>query len=111
MGSVDIMLIDLGYADIGKYMDLPTHAYLGMSDAKILDGQVGLESGIGTLLAGVKGINMVSGAGMLNFESTQSIQKLIIDNEICGMTYKFLQGISQRDEPIAKELLRAFDWE
>jgi len=109
MGSVDTMLIDLGYADIGKYMNLPTHAYLGMSDAKILDGQVGLESGIGTLLAGVKGINMVSGAGMLNFESTQSIQKLIIDNEICGMTYKFLQGISQRDEPIAKELLRALD--
>jgi trimethylamine--corrinoid protein Co-methyltransferase len=79
---------------------------MGMSDAKLLDAQAGLESGMGSLLAGIKGINMISGAGMLNFESTQSIQKLVIDNEICGMTYKFLQGIGRRDEPIALGLLK-----
>ncbi len=106
MGSIDTMLIDLGCAEIGKYLNLPTHAYMGMSDAKLIDAQSGLESGMGSLLAGSKGINMISGAGMLNFESTQSIEKLIIDNEICGMTYRFLQGISQRDEPIARDLLR-----
>jgi len=106
MGSIDTMLIDLGYAEIGKHLNLPTHAYMGMSDAKLLDAQTGLESGMGSLLAGIKGINMISGAGMLNFESTQSIQKLVIDNEICGMTYKFLQGISRRDEPIAMDLLK-----
>jgi len=106
MGSIDTMLIDLGYAEIGKYLNLPTHAYMGMSDAKLLDAQTGLESGMGSLLAGIKGINMISGAGMLNFESTQSIQKLVIDNEICGMTYKFLQGIGRRDEPIALNLLK-----
>jgi trimethylamine--corrinoid protein Co-methyltransferase len=61
---------------------------------------------MGTLLAGIKGINMISGAGMLNFESTQSTQKLVIDNEICGMTYRFLEGITRRDRPIASDLLR-----
>jgi trimethylamine--corrinoid protein Co-methyltransferase len=106
MGSIDTMMIDLGYAEIGKHLGLPTHTYTGMSDAKILDAQSGLESGIGTLLAGIKGINMISGAGMLNFESTQSIQKLVIDNEICGMTYRFLEGVAQRDRPIAYDLLR-----
>ena len=106
MGSIDTMMIDLGYAEVGKHLGLPTHSYMGMSDAKILDAQSGLESGMGTLLAGIKGINMVSGAGMLNFESTQSIQKLIIDNEICGMTYRFLEGVVQRDRPIALDLLQ-----
>jgi len=105
MGSIDTMMIDLGYAEIGKHLGLPTHAYMGMSDAKLLDAQSGLESGMGALLAGIKGINMISGAGMLNFESTQSIQKLVIDNEICGMTYRFLEGIAQRDKPIALDLL------
>ncbi|MBN2554057.1 MAG: trimethylamine methyltransferase family protein [Spirochaetales bacterium] len=107
MGSIDTMLIDLGYAEIGKHLGLPTHAYMGMSDAKLLDAQSGMESGMGVLLAGIKGINMVSGAGMLNFESTQSIQKLLIDNEICGMTYRFLEGIARRDTPIAADLLEA----
>ena len=105
MGSIDTMMIDIGYAEIGKYLNLPTHAYLGMSDAKILDAQSGLESGMGALLAGIKGINMISGAGMIDFETTQSIQKVVIDNEICGMVHKFLKGIIQRDEPIAKDLL------
>ena len=105
MGSIDTMMIDLGFAEVGKHLGLPTHAYLGMSDAKLLDAQSGLESGMGTLLAGIKGINMISGAGMLNFESTQSIQKLIIDNEIFGMTYRFLDGIARRDRPIAADLL------
>lgn len=109
MGSINTMLLDLGYAEIGKYLNLPTHAYLGMSDTKLLDTQTGLESGMGSLLAGLKGINMISGAGMLNFETTQSIQKLVIDNEICGMVYSFLEGITQRDEPIAKDLLKEFD--
>jgi len=106
MGSIDTMMIDLGYAEVGKHLGLPTHAYMGMSDAKLLDAQSGLESGMGALLAGIKGINMISGAGMLNFESTQSIQKLVIDNEICGMTYRFLHGITRRDKPMALDLLR-----
>ncbi|MHA1223068.1 MAG: trimethylamine methyltransferase family protein [Candidatus Heimdallarchaeaceae archaeon] len=105
MGSIDTMLLDLGYVEVGKYLNLPTHAYLGMSDAKILDAQAGFETGMGALLAGIKGINMISGPGMIDFETTQSIQKLVIDNEICGMVYKFNKGIIQRDEPIAKNLL------
>lgn len=105
MGSIGTMMIDIGYTEIGKYLNLPTHAYLGMSDAKILDAQSGFESGMGALLAGIKGVNMISGAGMIDFETTQSIQKVIIDNEICGMVYKFLEGINQRDDPIAKNLL------
>lgn len=105
MGSIDTMLIDLACARVGKKLGLPTHAYMGLSDAKLLDAQAGLESGLGTLLAGLGGINMVSGAGMLNFESTQSLEKLVIDNEICGMTYKMLEGLKVRDTPLARDLL------
>ena len=105
MGSIDTMLLDLGYVEIGKYLNLPTHAYLGMSDTKILDLQTGIESGMGALLAGIKGVNMISGAGMIDFETTQSIQKVVVDNQMCGMIYRFNEGITQRDDPIAKNLL------
>ncbi|MCK5143023.1 MAG: trimethylamine methyltransferase family protein, partial [Candidatus Heimdallarchaeota archaeon] len=105
MGSIDTMILDLGYVEIGKYLNLPTHAYLGMSDTKILDMQSGFESGMGALLAGIKGVNMISGAGMIDFETTQSIQKVVIDNQMCGMIHRFNKGIVQRDEPIAKNLL------
>ena len=44
MGAIETMMIDAAYSQIGKYYGLPTHAYMGLSDAKILDSQAGLES-------------------------------------------------------------------
>jgi len=104
MGAIETMMIDAAYTQIGKYFGLPTHAYMGLSDAKTIDAQAGLESGIGTILAAIAGVNVVSGGGMMNFESTQSLEKLIIDNDICGMAYRLIEGIQQRDEPMALQL-------
>ena len=108
MGAIETMMIDSAYAQIGKYLNLPTHAYMGLSDSKINDSQAGLESGIGAVMAALSGINVISGPGMMNFESCQSLEKLVVDNEICGMAYRMIEGISQRDEPIAKNLFEGF---
>ena len=108
MGAIETMMIDMAYAQIGKYLKLPTHAYMGLSDAKIDDAQAGLESGMGATLAALAGINVISGAGMLNFESTQSLEKLLVDNEICGMAYRLIEGIAQREDPLALRLFEGF---
>jgi len=105
MGAIETMMIDSAYAQIAKYLNLPSHAYMGLSDSKLIDAQAGFETGIGAIIAALSGINVVSGVGMLNFENCQSLEKLVIDNEICGMAYRLLAGIAQRDEPIAKDLL------
>jgi len=106
MGAVGTWLIDCAYVQIGKALGLPTHAYLGMSDAKIVDAQCGLESAGGALLAALAGVNMVSGAGMLDFESCQSYEKLVMDAEIIGMAKRLIAGIEGREEPIALDLIR-----
>jgi trimethylamine--corrinoid protein Co-methyltransferase len=108
MGAIETMMIDAAYAQIAKHLGLPTHAYMGLSDAKTNDSQAGLESGIGAVLASLAGINVISGPGMLNFESCQSLEKLVIDNEICGMAKRLAQGISQRDDPLALDLFEGF---
>ena len=104
MGAMETMMIDCGYAQIAKYLNLPTHAYMGLSDAKVNDNQAGLETGIGAVMAALAGINVVSGPGMLDFESCQSLEKLVIDNEICGMAFRAIKGIAQRDDPITADL-------
>jgi trimethylamine---corrinoid protein Co-methyltransferase len=106
MGAIETMMIDSSYNQIGKYFGLPTHAYMGLSDSKILDYQSGLESGIGAILAGLSGINVISGPGMLDFESCQSMEKLVIDNEICGMAYRLIEGITFRKETPSLELFK-----
>jgi len=104
MGAVETMMIDAAYAQIAKHLNLPSHAYMGLSDSKLNDNQAGLESGIGAVLAALAGINVISGPGMMDFESCQSLEKLVIDHEICGMAKRLIRGISQRDEPLALEL-------
>jgi trimethylamine--corrinoid protein Co-methyltransferase len=106
MGAVGTWMIDVSYTEVGKALGLPTHVYLGMSDAKVVDAQCGLESAGSTLLAALAGVNMVSGAGMIDFESCQSNEKLVIDAEIIGMAKRLIAGVEVRDEPIALELMR-----
>lgn len=106
MGAIESMMLIVGYTQIGKALHLPTHGYMGLSDAKCVDAQAGLESGIGTVLAALAGTNVVSGGGMIDYENCQSPEKLVIDNEICGMAYRLLSGIAQRNDPMAIDLLK-----
>ena len=98
MGAMETVMIGVGYAQVGKALGLPTHGYLGLSDAKVVDYQAGMESGIGTVLAALAGINLVSGAGILDYILTQSLEKLLLDHEACGMALRLVRGISIRAE-------------
>lgn len=110
MGAVETQMIDCAYNEIGKHLNIPTQAYIALSDSKRLDAQAGLESSMGATLAALAGINNISGPGMLDFESCQSPEKLVVDNEICGMTLRMARGIEPREDfpavPIFEELLR-----
>jgi len=110
MGAIETMMLDCAYNEIGKHFSLPTQAYIALSDAKLLDAQAGLESAMGATLAVLAGINNVSGPGMLDFESCFSLEKLVLDNEICGMTLRMAKGIEPRDDfpalPRFEELLK-----
>jgi trimethylamine--corrinoid protein Co-methyltransferase len=108
MGDIGTMMIDCAYNEIGKYLGLPTQAYIGLSDAKQLDAQAGLESSMGATLAALAGINNISGPGMLDFESCFSLEKLVLDNEICGMTLHMTKGIEPREDFPSRPLFEEF---
>jgi trimethylamine--corrinoid protein Co-methyltransferase len=106
MGAIETMMIDCAYNEIGKYLGLPTQAYISLSDAKHLDAQAGLESGMGATMAALAGINNISGPGMLDFESCQSLEKLVLDNQICGMMLRLAQGIQPKEDFPAVNIFR-----
>ncbi len=105
-GAIGIMMVCCSYAAIGKSLGFPTHACMGPSDAKMIDAQSGIETGLGAILAALAGINMIAGAGMLNFENCQSLEKLVIDHEICGMAQRLINGIEVNEESLAISLFK-----
>src|SRR5436309_8717944 len=78
---------------------------MGLSDSKLVDAQAGYETGTGVILAALAGINIVSGVGILDFITCQSLEKLVIDNELCGMAYRLIDGIKHRHEKMAIDFL------
>lgn len=109
MGAVETMMLDCAYCEIGRSLGLPTQAYIALSDAKVLDAQAGLETAMGATLAALAGVNSVSGPGMLDFESCQSLEKLVVDHEICASVQRLVEGVVPREDfpalPLFEELL------
>ena len=106
MGAVETWMISSANVQVGKALGLPTHAYMGMSDSKIVDTQCGLESMGSNFVAALSGANIISGCGMVDFESCLSFEKLVIDAEMIGMMKRFVKGIEVRDDPIALSLMQ-----
>jgi trimethylamine--corrinoid protein Co-methyltransferase len=101
MGAIETVMLDLACCEVGKYLGLPTHAYLVAGDAKVVDAQSQTESGISAVLGALAGINMISGAGMLDFLACQSIEKLVMDAEAIASAQRLLLGIEPLTETLA----------
>jgi trimethylamine---corrinoid protein Co-methyltransferase len=110
MGAIETAMIDVAYAQVGKSLNLPTHAYLGASDAKVVDAQAGLESGVTAVIGALAGINMISGAGMLDFLACQSPEKLVVDAEAIAMAQRLVVGIEVHTETLATALFEGINF-
>jgi trimethylamine--corrinoid protein Co-methyltransferase len=104
MGAIETAMLNAACSQVGKYFGLPTHGYLGGSDAKILDAQAGMESASALLLGALAGINMISGAGMLDSLACHSAEKLAFDAEAIAAAQRVLAGIRPRGDSLATEI-------
>jgi trimethylamine--corrinoid protein Co-methyltransferase len=103
MGAVETIMLEAACSQVGRSLGLPTHGYLCGSDAKRVDAQAGLETGLAALVGVLAGINMISGAGMLDFLACHSIEKLVLDAEAIEMAQRFGRGIAARGPSLAIE--------
>ncbi len=101
MGAIETAMIAASYAQVGRSLGLPTHVYMCASDAKLVDAQAGLESALTLVVGALAGIDMISGAGMLESLLCQSPEKLVIDADSIGMARRLLGGVATPTETLA----------
>lgn len=105
MGAIEATMIGAAYGQLGKYYGIPTHTYACLSDSKVIDVQAGLETAMSGVVAQLAGINIISGPGILDFVGCISLEKLLIDNEICGLALRLNKGIDCSQESLAVDLI------
>jgi trimethylamine--corrinoid protein Co-methyltransferase len=113
MASVEALMMGTANTLIGKYLGLPTSTNIGRTDSKRVDMQGGLESGMAMMMASLAGTNCIRGPGMLEYATTQSLEKLVLDNEICGICLQATKGMNITKDTLAidtiKELAHSSD--
>lgn len=98
MTAVEALQVYCGYAEVAKFLKLPSQAYMALSDSKFNDAQAGFESGTGAFLAVLAGINSVSGPGMLDYVNCFSLEKLAFDDELVAHAKRFVRPVEIRDD-------------
>jgi trimethylamine--corrinoid protein Co-methyltransferase len=102
MAAIEALQLDTAYVAVAKSLGLPTQSYMALSDAKTLDAQAGAETFGSALLAGLAGVNSVSGPGMLDFLLVFSLPKLVFDDAMCGQVLHYIRSVRELDDlPVA----------
>jgi len=101
MGAVETAMLNMACAEVGKFLGMPTHGYLVATDSKYVDAQTGAESARSAMLGALTGINMISGAGMLESLACHSVEKLVMDAESIASAYRLLRGIEAPADTLA----------
>ncbi len=96
MGAVETAMLNMACAEVGKHLGLSTHGYLVATDSKLVDAQAGAESARSAMLGALAGINMISGAGMIESLACFSVEQLVIDAESIASAQRLARGIEVR---------------
>ena len=103
----EAQLMGAAYAQICRKLNVPKASNLGgRVDSRRIDYQAGQEFGNGAALMALAGVNMIRGPGGCEYGSVVSLEKLLLDNEVCGMALRLTEPMDVNDEQLALDVVR-----
>lgn len=108
IATAEALLLNIAANQLAEYYGLPNWATACRTDSKLLDIQAGYENSFGVLQIALSGATFVSAiSGLLESALSLSFEKMVIDDEIVGMTKRILRGIETTQDHYAYELIEA----
>jgi trimethylamine--corrinoid protein Co-methyltransferase len=95
-----VMLVELAH----RY-GLPIFGLAGCSDSKAPDEQASAEAALSIILETLAGAQMVHDVGYLEGGMCNSIEQLVICDELISYTKRFMTGLEVSDETLALDLI------
>jgi len=93
-------------AQMGRHFDLPTTSIAGITDAKTLDAQFGMEKTLNVSMSAHAGSNLITQAcGMQSSLLGVSLEAYVNDNDMLGHILRTVRGVEATPENIAEEVI------
>jgi trimethylamine--corrinoid protein Co-methyltransferase len=105
-GTIEVGIMGAAAAQIARYLRIPSSTFFPMTDAKIPDSQAAYEKHLQNVLCAMGGVNYIMPLGGLENEGAFSAAQIVIDDEVCSIIGKILEGITIDDERLAIELIK-----
>ncbi len=108
IGSPELSQMIAAHGQLARYYGLPSRSGGALTDASYPDAQSGFESMLGLVTAVNSGISFVLHAGgILSSYLAFSYEKLVMDDEMCGMVRNFRRGFAVTPETLAYDVIAA----
>lgn len=105
-GSGEQALLSSGFAQVMRYLKLPSGTPAGMSDSKVPDNQSGYEKALTVALTAMTGPDMVyESAGMLAGLLGCSLEAMVIDDEMINSIRRAMRGIEVNQDTISTQII------
>jgi trimethylamine--corrinoid protein Co-methyltransferase len=106
IGSPELSQLVIAHAQLARHYGLPSRSGGALSDASYPDAQAGFESMMSLLTTVNSGIDFVLHAGgILSSYLAFSYEKLVLDDEMCGMVRRLHQGITVDEGTLAYDVV------
>jgi trimethylamine--corrinoid protein Co-methyltransferase len=106
IGSPELSELIVAHAQLARFYGLPCRSGGALTDASYPDAQAGFESMMGLLTAANSGVDFVlHAAGILSGYLAFSYEKLVLDDEMCGMVRRLQRGFEVTPETLAYDVI------
>lgn len=106
LGSIETGLITTSIAQLARSHNIPSRGPGGITDSKVLDVQCGFERLQTLLVAAQAGVNYITCAGTYEETLVESLELLVIDDELVNVVKRLLEGVLVNEETIALDLIK-----
>ncbi len=104
-GSPEQMLMATACVQMGRFYGFPVYINVGLTDAKVLDVQAGIEKGSSMMLGALAGADTFGHAGICGTDHGASLLWLAIDDELMAYVKRVVRGFEVNEDTVATKVV------
>lgn len=104
-GAPEQGLLAVGMAQLGRWLGFPVYLNVGLTDAKTLEAQAGIEKTASLMLGVLAGAALVGHAGICGPDHAASLEWLVLDDELMAFVRRVARGFEVCPATLATDVI------
>ena len=104
-GGIECGMLVMAFAQMAHFYNVPSGGYIGLTNSKLNDGQMGYETGMSVTASFLGGADMFNSGGLLDALKAFDFAKAVIDDEVFQMLKRMKRGIAFNEDELALDVI------